>query len=103
MRVDQFVLDATKCSGHLQRILKDDETDVSSIMENLAHFEVIAVQPARLGDHIFDVVRLGVKGDAVLRVEIRQHWNRDRILLVGAKVLSVAILVGIALAIGHLL
>ena len=99
MSVSGFVMEATKCSGRIQRMLAEDAVDTSAVMDALALREVYATTTDK-ADRQFDIVRLGVEEDGTLRVEVVERWTLSRKLLVGIKALVVVILVGIAFIIG---
>jgi len=94
MRLSKFVLDATMCSGRVQRMLSED--GIENIMDELALHEVHGFEETARINRFYDVKRLGVTTGGELRVEIKQRMTVDRILWGTLRgLLGLAALIGI--------
>ena len=104
MRVDQFTLQVTRCSGHIQSSLVKHGVETGSIMGNLATKEVYAMRLGKAHDDVYEIVRVGVDADSFIRVEIEPRWTRPafltKALRLAAALVLVAALVGLAYGLG---
>jgi hypothetical protein len=117
LRVSQFATHVTQAAGYIQRQVAEQgevgdmndvsregyQTDLMTIMDQLALREVYAVIPGHFGDE-FDVVRVGAD-ETGLRLEIQPRWTRARIIREAVRLgLALGILAGIValvFGIGH--
>ena len=99
MNVAGFVLEATQCSGRIQRLLAGDTVDTSTVMELLAEREVY-VTTIDKSDRQFDIVRLGVEEDGTLRVEVVERWTLSRKLLLATQILGAIAITGLGIILG---
>ena len=105
MKVSQFVVDATHCSGRIQALLgNENELTIESIVDDLSGVEAYATESTTGRDLSFDVLRVGVDEQNRLRIEIQRRWTLDRVLTVTmyslAAVVFAGALVGLAYLIG---
>ena len=104
MKVSQFVVDATHCSGRIQALLgNENELTIESIVDDLSELRVYATESIGARDASFDVLRVGVDEQNHLRIEIQRRWTLDRVLTIAMYSLAAAVLAGALVGLAYLI
>lgn len=110
MKVDEFVLNATKASGAIQNRITADPvgsgsigTGIEDVMSNLHTRRAYAIRETSSGVQEFEIKAVAVDPEGVgggLRVELKRIWTLDSLLMAGIRTVSVVGLVVVATVVG---